>query len=371
MTANAASHRIDRDELLSRVNLTQVLDALTASEGNGHRRRWRCPEPDHPDQHPSVTVTTDRHGIERWRCWSGGHGGTAIDAIIAAKQLGVGESMRWLNDHHTHLQPIPSVAPPMPTRPVGKPSREVIEYVERCEKLLRTRAGTEIRSWLHERRLDDDILIANRVGADPGRRFLPRPPGLPSGRPAAIYPALDQTGNITYFQARFIDPHAAGQKYDNPSQHLATNPSLAWAQPVGATSPNGPLVVTEGIPDALIAASAGMRAVGVLGSAAPSQQIARRLIDAIRRREDDKPSVVVCFDADQAGRTGAVRLAQLLDQHRIRVANIEPPDGMDITDWASASVDWTHQLVGAIAERTHTELSPTEQNPETDIDFGP
>lgn len=371
MSADNTRHRVDRDELLERVNLPALLDSLTPSEGQGHRRRWRCPDPTHPDEHPSVTVTHDRFGIERWRCWSGGHGGTAIDAVIAAKQLGIGESMRWLSDHHAHLQPIPFEATPTRTRPVGKPSREVIEYVERSEKLLRTRAGTEIRSWLLERGLDDEVLTANRVGADPGRRFLPRPTGLPSGWPAAIYPALDPSGNVTYFQARFLNPDKAGQKYDNPARLLATNPRLAWAQPVSPQNPNGLLIVTEGIPDALIASSAGMRSVGVLGSAAPNHHVADQLTKAFSRYDQHSPSVVICFDADRAGRFGAALLTELLQERGIRTANVAPPDGMDITDWASASSHWTDQLLDTAVARIDTDLTLSTHDCEMDVDFGP
>ena len=30
----------------------------------------------------------DRNGVERWKCWSGGHGGTAVDAVDAAFAAG-------------------------------------------------------------------------------------------------------------------------------------------------------------------------------------------------------------------------------------------------------------------------------------------
>ena len=62
-----------------------LLDELCRpGNGAGPERSWRCPAPDHDDVHPSVTMTVDRRGIQRWRCWSGGHGGTAIDAIHVA-----------------------------------------------------------------------------------------------------------------------------------------------------------------------------------------------------------------------------------------------------------------------------------------------
>lgn len=373
MTADQ-TYRVDRDELLARVSLTQVLDSLTAGVGDAHRRRWRCPESSHPDEHPSVTVARDRHGTERWRCWSGGHGGTAIDAVIAARQLGIGESIGWLNDHHAHLQPLSVDAVLTTRRPVGEPSPHAIEYVERCEQMLRTRSGSEIRSWLGERGLDDDVLALNRVGADPGRRLLPRRRGLPPGHPAAVFPALDRSGNITYFQARFLDPNRVGQKYGNPIGQLATNPRLAWSQPVGVVDPDLPLVLTEGIPDSLIAARAGMKSVALLGSTVSAHQIAIEMNHALDDAE--APSrIAVCFDADDAGRTAAAQLIEHFDVQGINVVNVDPPDGMDITDWALADVNWQEQLLDAtittpVALRA-VASTPPERTTEIEIDLGP
>ena len=214
--------------------------------------------------------------------------------------------------------------------------------------------------------------IANRVGADPGRRSLPRGSGLPAGRPAAVYPALDRDANITYFQARFIDQGQSRQKYGNPARRLATNPRLAWTQPLEPRSANGPLIVTEGIPDALIAAGAGIQSVGVLGSTTPSRHVAEQLKQSIAHRRDCGPSIVICFDADQPGRSAAARLAGLLHECETdRVTIIEPPDGMDITDWAATGVDWTRKLVGGPPEQKYRNLSHTSPSTETDIDFGP
>ena len=83
MSLPSAPHRIDRNELLRSIALERVLDSLSGpAERN---RRWHCPDLQHPDHHPSVTVTTGHDGIQRWRCWSGGHHGTAIDAVMAAQ----------------------------------------------------------------------------------------------------------------------------------------------------------------------------------------------------------------------------------------------------------------------------------------------
>ena len=72
---------IDRDDLLRRTDLAALLDELSPAPATrqGPTARWHCIDAGHDDQHPSITMFVDRRGIERWKCWSGGHGGTAID----------------------------------------------------------------------------------------------------------------------------------------------------------------------------------------------------------------------------------------------------------------------------------------------------
>jgi DNA primase len=335
-----AAHRIDRDNLLARVDLVAVLDALSPGDGHGSRRQWRCPSPTHDDNHPSVKVSTDSSGTQRWRCWSGGEGGTAIDAVMEAKSMSVGDAIRWLNDNYAHLEVLPRRPAPEP-RPIGRPAAEAVEYAQRCEKLLWSRSGRPVRDWLNDRGLGDDVLRANRVGADPGRRILPRVKGLPGGWPAAVFPALDRSGTIAYFQARFLQPPDGRGKYDNPSRKWASNPRVAWTQTPTTVSPHdGLLIVTEGIPDALIAAQAGFSAVAVLGSMYPDARVADAVASYAQAHAVD---VAVCFDCDpsESGAKGASRLVELLGDRSVRsVVNVVPPDGMDLSDWAAIDHGW-------------------------------
>lgn len=340
------AHRIDRDELLARVDLEAVLDAVTPSSGSGPRRRWRCPSPSHEDVHPSVTISTDQHGVQRWRCWSGGEGGTAIDAVMSARSMPVGDAIRWLAEHYTHLDILPRQPPPR-HRPIGRPAAEAGEYVERCEKLLWSGSGRRVRDWLHARGLHDDVLRANRVGADPGRRFLPRVKGLPAGWPAAVFPALDRNGAIAYFQARFLEPPKGRGKYDNPSRTWASNPRVAWTQMPARTARHpGVLLAAEGIPDALIAAQAGFTSVGILGSTYPDARVADEITSHTRR--NDAATVAVCFDNDPSGSgaKGAARLRDLLEERSVDVRVIAPPEGLDLNDWAATDPTWTNSLDG-------------------------
>ncbi len=367
---------IDRNDLLARVDLAAVLDALSPSTGSGGRQVWRCPSTTHEDHNPSVKISIDSSGTQRWRCWSGGESGTAIDAVMLAKSMSVGDAIRWLNDNYAHLEVLPRRPAPKP-RPIGRPSVEAVTYAERCEKLLWTESGSRVRDWLHRRGLHDDVLRVNRVGADPGRRYLPREKGLPAGWPAAVFPALNRAGEITYFQARFIAPPEGRDKYDNPARKWASNPRVAWMQPSpSAPKRDGVLVVAEGAPDALVAAQAGFASVGVLGSTYPDARVADELARHSRERAC---TIAVCFDSDasEAGAKGASKLLDLLaDRNVDGVVNVTPPDGLDLSDWAAANGDWIgtfdrlRPLEVPPAAMAVPTASPTHSLPDLDIDFG-
>ena len=329
---------VDRGELLARVDLGGLLDHLSGpADRTG---RWSCPDRDHPDEHPSVTVRVDHTGTARWRCWSGGHSGTAIDAVIAAQGCDVGTAIRWLADRYGNLprQPVrPAAAPAR----VGAPDRVVVDYVCRAEQLLWTTAGKPQRDWLAARGLEEPVLRANRVGADPGRRFLPRPNGLPCGWPAVIYPALASSGEITYLQARYLTPPERRSKFDNPAARLAANPRITCTVPTGPARP-GTLVVCEGTGDALVAAQAGYRSVGVLGAAYPDAAVANTITTIAAA--NNTTHLVVCFDNDPAGMAGATRLCELLDLRHLTAIPVTPPTGMDLTNWAATDHTWADAL---------------------------
>ena len=148
----------------------------------------------------------------------------------------------------------------------------------------------------------------------------------------------------TYLQARYLDPPANRSKYDNPSARLAANPRLAWTRPVGPPT-DGVLVVCEGTADALIAAQAGIAAVGVLGAAYPDRRVADGIAAGCRQHPRlHGAEVVVCFDADPAGAAGSARLVELLADRGIPASERRPPDGLDLTTWSALDPRWTDAL---------------------------
>ena len=189
---------IDRDDLLRRTDLAGLLDELSPAPATrlGQNARWRCIDAGHDDQHPSITMFTDRRGIPRWKCWSGGHGGTAIDALLVARGGTITDALIELERRSGHTpdiarpRPIPRQSPAF-VEPRTEPDPAMLDYVAACERILWHPAGRRVLDHLvNERGLAPDVLKANHIGADPGPALLHRAPGLPRGGVAAVLPTL-------------------------------------------------------------------------------------------------------------------------------------------------------------------------------------
>src|SRR2546423_11234807 len=121
--------------------------------------------------------------------------------------------------------------------------------------------GRALRRWLtDERSLPRVVLTENRIGADLGPRAQARPDGMP--RAVGVVLPVIRDGHAVYAQLRVPDAQPDRPRYLNPTSDLATNPRIARVRPAEVRHPQ--VVVTEGAIDALCAAAAGYRAVGVL-----------------------------------------------------------------------------------------------------------
>jgi DNA primase len=325
--------RYARNELLARTDLSALADELLGYHvGDGRNARWPSPVPNHPQtgRTPPMSIFTDHRGIERWTCFATGAKGTAIDLVTTATGRTVTDAMAWLAERaHLDRQPLErsSTRRRTPREPPRRePSPELRAYVEACERILWEPAGTAVRRWLvDERCLDPDVLRHNRIGADPGPRTLRRAKGLPYRGPAAVFPALDDQRQPVYLQARYLHPPPNRGKYDNPTATHGRNPRVAAIEPARG-SVHGPTVIAEGIPDALAAATAGYQAVAVLGAGTADLRVVEHLAGR-------NGTLVLAFDADNAGRSGSSRLKQLLKEaSKLDVVELMPA-AHDLNSW--------------------------------------
>lgn len=345
----------DRDALLAAIELRDLADDLLGPAGaDGRARMWRCPNEQHAQtgRTPPVSIFTSRRGDQRWRCHGCGEGGTAIDLVLAIRGGSARDAMVYLAERAGHReQPgewhpmrrsvrARSLAPSACRDPDG-----LDRYVGECADRLWRPEGRGLRRWLTDvRGLPRDVLSKNRVGADLGPRVQDRPDGIPRAS-GIVLPAIEQ-GHAVYAQLRVPHPSPDRPRYLNPSAELATNPRLSRARPVDTR--HREVVVTEGAIDALSAAATGHRAVAVLSAAYGDEAVAVALAKLPH-------PLVIAFDADDAGRAGADRLASLLEaRHRPPVV-LDLGSG-DLNDAMRRSDDWPAQMEtavsAAIAERT-------------------
>lgn len=87
-----ADHRTDRDQVLAAIDLPALWVELV-----GPRRQsgWPCPVPTHAQTGATPPVSIYRDG-KRWCCHGRGAGGTAIDLLVIARGLSVGEAFAEL-----------------------------------------------------------------------------------------------------------------------------------------------------------------------------------------------------------------------------------------------------------------------------------
>ncbi len=351
----------DRNEVLGRTDLGELADQLVGPhKGRGSGATWPCPDAGHGNQTgktPPVSVFRTSYGDERWRCHSCGAGGTAIDLVMTTQGVRFPEAIELLARRAGVAEvdrPLPAlrtarIQRPEPATP-SRPSPEVERFVAAAEAYLWSERGQPMRQWLAQRGLGEDVLRANRVGADPGPSALDRPRGLPRGGPAVVLPVLGADGEATYLQSRYLSPN--GHKYDNPSAALAG--ALPRATEVRLPLPPADpslVVVSEGIPDALVAAQAGYRTAAVLGAGVPDERTAAALVEQFPTER-----LVVAFDADGAGQAGAERLQELLAERGAgdRVARLEVPAvAGDLNGWQQlAGRNFGDELAQAMTRTT-------------------
>lgn len=343
----------DRDRVLDAIDLPALADELLGPRtGTGRSPTWPCPDPNHAQtgRTPPVTTFRSRTGVERWHCHGCGAGGTAIDLVLAATTLDIRGAIEALaaragvHDQVGSLQPRrrPAPASSVTEEPLSDPDG-LRAYVEECAQRLWSPDGKPALRWLTDvRHLPAEVLRANTIGADPGRRRQSRPAGMPAAGWAVVLPVIEE-GQPVFAQLRLLTSRS-GPRYLNASGALAPNPRVGTYRP--AEERGSCTIITEGILDALSAATAGYRSAAILGAALPeatdTSPTARALVTRLARLP---PPVATALDADAAGTRATQRLHQLLAAHHVTATRLHLPAGVkDLNEWMQHAADWPRAL---------------------------
>lgn len=324
----------DLDAILARTDLAQLADELVGGrKGNGPSAKWPSPVPGHPQtgQSPPMGIYTDRHGIQRWKDFATGNSGTAIDLYMTVNNVDTKSAIEYLASR-TNVQPtapthsIPTGNHRAGDRPATDGTPRLLQWVEETNALLSHPKARLAHKWLESHGIDLEHAIDNQLGYDPGAPRLRRGDGLPKSGPALVLPITDQHGDIIYAQSRNLRP--GGPKYINPTSAIATNPTISILD----TNHNGPMILTEGIADGLVATQYGHNAASLIGTGMTARDTwVEPLVEAAQGRP-----LLLAFDNDPAGHTAAQQATQQLRNVGIN-PDVLPVPAADISDWANVA----------------------------------
>ena len=354
-------------QILGRTDIVEVVGEYTALRQRGGRFWGLCPF--HSEKTPSFTVSADKAAFY---CFGCGKGGGLIQFVMDVERLSFPEALRALAERAG----IELEAERGPSDAIAR--REYVELNSRIattfHHLLRTSAeAAPARAYLRERGLGGDAVADFRLGWAPAApdwllrflhgkqysdRFLSQSGLFVARREAAgggasglrglfrarlMFPIASARGEVIAFGGRTLGGDGV-PKYVNSAETpffrkneqlfgLDRARALLGAVRTGgaAEARRSNVVVVEGYTDVIALAGLNVPAVATLGTAF-GEAHARLL-----KRQGW--SATVMFDADDAGRTAALRALRILAQHEVPGAVAELPAGSDPADLVAAGRD--------------------------------
>jgi DNA primase len=310
------------DELLTRIDIVDVIDARVALKKAGKNLHACCPF--HNEKTPSFTVSPDK---QFYHCFGCGAHGTAIGFLMEYDQLSFPEAIQELADQVGMTVPTTQQVNLSPAKQnlydlMGKvgqyyvhqlhnhPQRQpFVDYLKQRGLSARTietfGLGMAPDGWdnvlktfgsnpqVTKQLLDGGLLIKN----DKGRTY-------DRFRNRIMFPILDRRGRVIGFGGRVMDDSTP--KYLNspetPIFHKGTE-LYGLYQARKANRRLERILIVEGYMDVIALAEFDINnAVATLGTSTTADHL-RVLLRAA-------PEVVFCFDGDRAGRDAAWRAAE-------------------------------------------------------------
>ena len=320
------------EDLLSRVDVVDVVESYIALKRSGSNFSARCPF--HNEKTPSFTVSQSK---QFYHCFGCGAHGTAISFLMEYQGMGFIDAVSELAVRVGMT--VPEIAAPKDKPPgsdedlVGvvaqaahfykqclKDSERAVAYLKgrglSGEIAARYGLGYARDDWQGLEAEFGEYAKSNAlvttglvVEGNEGRRY-------DRFRDRVMFPIQNQRGNIIGFGGRVID--AGEPKYMNsPETPLFEKGRELYGlvQARAGIRQSGTIVVVEGYMDVVALAQSGVDyAVATLGTATTPWQVQKLLKQCDR--------VIFCFDGDAAGRRAAWRalensLPQLVDGKQI------------------------------------------------------
>ena len=357
------------DDVLDRTDLASLLDELAqpVRPHAGPGRKWHCPMPYHEDHRASVTMFRDRTRARTLALLVRRPPRRRHRPRRRRHRQGPSRRRRLARRPRRH---VPRPATPTDDRSVGRSRQRRRWRWTRSSAATSTPAtasstpptgATGARLAARSAGSTTTRSPTNLIGCRPrpGDDATPARPARTATTVAATFPVYGPAGNLTYVQARYLDPDVAGRKYDNPAAALAPHPRLAFPDRRHRDSSPDWCSSAKGMPDALTAAQAGFAAVGLLGAHTPDDGVAARLANhASQHRQPTS-----CWSAIPTRPAGASPTPSrpLLAQHG-QVASVVEPAGRMRPERLGPSATPTGRTSSRPRQRRPDPSAPTVQH---------
>ena len=345
-------------QIVGRIDIVEVVGEYTALRQRSGRFWGLCPF--HSEKTPSFTVSPDK---QAYYCFGCGKGGAVIQFVMDVEGLSFPEALRALAERAGIELEAERGASDAISR------REYVDLNSRIaatfHHLLRTNEqAAPARDYLQERGIGSGAVADFKLGWAPAAsgwllrflhgkqysdRFLSQTGLFVAPREAAggaaqglralfrarlMFPIASVRGEVIAFGGRTLSGDGV-PKYVNSAEtpYFRKNEQLFGLDRARALLRTGAaagdaraarVVVVEGYTDVIALAGLGVPAVATLGTAFGAAHA--RLL----KRQGF--SATVMFDADDAGRTAALRALRVLAQHEVAAAVAPLPPGSDPAD---------------------------------------
>ncbi len=311
------------DELLSRVDIVDVIDSRVPLKKAGKNLHACCPF--HNEKTPSFTVSPDK---QFYHCFGCGAHGTAIGFLMEYEQLSFPETIQELADSVGMQVPVTQQAS---LTPVRQNLYDLLDKVSKyyAHQLQNHPQNYVFNAYLEQRGLSSEIINAFDIGMAPdgwdnvlrtfgnnqqtidmlqeGGLLIKNEQGriYDRFRKRLMFPIRDRRGRVIGFGGRVIDPEDAPKYLNSPETPVFHKGQELYGlyQARKANRQLQRILIVEGYMDVIALAQFDINnAVATLGTATTP--------DHLRQLIRSAPEIVFCFDGDRAGRDAAWRAAE-------------------------------------------------------------
>ena len=329
------------DELLSRADIVDLVGRYVPLKKKGGSF-WGCC-PFHHEKTPSFHVIPDQ---QFYKCFGCGEGGNAIHFLMKAENLPYIEAVRKLAE---------IVGMEVPEEEEDGKNRIRRQRLLALNKdaaryfydTLRSESGSEARAYLQKRGIlpqtiirfglgyadqswDGLILAMREKGYTDQELELARLAGRGKNgglycffRDRVMFPVIDIRGDVVAFGGRILHGDGNGRKYVNsPDTPVYSKSRTLYAMNLAKKSRENLFILCEGNVDVISLHQAGFdSAVASCGTAFTSEQA--NLLSKYTKE------VVICYDADEAGKKATEKAIDLLKASGLAVRVLRLPPRRD------------------------------------------